>query len=64
LADALFVTCPIRADKAVKAGKRGESGAGESGAGPSRMNEYQGFRTKTGPFFGLKTMFSRPKKAG
>ena len=35
----------------------------ESGVEPSWMNGYQGFRTKTGPYFGLKTMFSRSKRA-
>jgi len=33
------------------------------GVGPSWMYDYQGFRIKIGPYFGLKTMFLRPKRA-
>jgi hypothetical protein len=36
---------------------------GGYGVGPSSMINCRGFRSKTGPFFGLKSMFSGSKRA-
>ena len=38
-------------------------GAPESWVGPSGMIDYQGFRIKTGPQLGLKTMLWGAKRA-